>query len=303
MHNKIAAVIVTYNRKNLLKKCVEHVLSQSVSNVDALIIDNASTDGTNELVNQLFETNERVHYVNTGANLGGAGGFSYGIRWAVEHGYDYLWIMDDDTIPETDALKEFVASDKLLNGKYGFLASYVKWIDGTPCEMNVPSISQEWRNNIAQQFDNSMIRLDTASFVSIFIKASTVRRVGLPIKEFFIWGDDMEYTKRISKNLPCYFVYKSQVTHEMASNKATDIESADSDRLNRFEKLYRNRYYIVKQHGSKRERLFFWAGIKNTIRDILKSDCKDKMRRCRIVISSSLKGLRFNPEIEYVKKV
>lgn len=302
MQNKIAAVIVTYNRKNLLKKCVEHVLSQTISNVDALIIDNASTDGTNEMVHQFFGADERVHYVNTGANLGGAGGFSYGIRWAVEHDYEYLWIMDDDTIPEADTLKEFVAADKILNGNYGFLASYVKWIDGTPCEMNVPGVSQEWRNDIAQQFDHSMIRLDTASFVSIYIKADTVRKVGLPIKEFFIWGDDVEYTKRISKNLPCYFVYRSQVTHEMASNKATYITNADSDRLNRFEKLYRNRYYIAKHHGSKREQLLFWTGIKNTIRDILKSDCSDKIRRCRIVLKSSLKGLRFNPEIEYVKK-
>ena len=299
MQNKIAAVIVTYNRKKLLEKCIRHIFQQSVQGVDALVIDNASTDGTQDMIKTQFGDNKNVKYINTGSNLGGAGGFSFGIKQAVQQKYEYLWIMDDDTIPEVTALEEFLKADQLLHGNYGFLSSYAKWIDGSPCEMNVPCVSVKWRENIAGQFENSMIRLESASFVSLFMKAEVVRKVGLPIKEFFIWGDDVEYTKRISKLYPCYFVYKSQVVHEMGSNKATTIMDTEEERLGRYEVLYRNRYYIAK-HGAKRDMVLYWLDIKNTIKDIKNSNCSNKKKRIDIVLKSVRKGFDFNPKIEYV---
>ena len=301
MQNKIAAVIVTYNRKKLLEKCINHILSQNIDGVDAIIIDNASTDGTEDMIQNVFGNKTNVKYVNTGSNLGGAGGFSFGIKWAVMHDYEYLWIMDDDTIPEKDCLAEFLKVDGLLDGNYGFLSSYAKWIDGKPCKMNVPKLSLKWRENIAGQFDNSIIRLDSASFVSLFIKTEVVCKVGLPVKEFFIWGDDVEYTKRISKSYPCYFVYRSQVVHEMGSNTAATIVDTDDDRLSRFNVLYRNRYYIAK-HGAKRDRILYWLEIKNTLKDIMKSKCTNKWKRITIVLRSCWKGLFFNPKIEYIQK-
>ena len=300
MQNKIAAVVVTFNRKTLLNKCVHHILNQTVQDVDVLVIDNASTDGTEEMIREEFGNNDRVKYLNTGSNLGGAGGFSYGMKAAVEQGYESLWIMDDDTIPEEKALEAFLETEELLDGNYGFLSSYAKWIDGTPCEMNVPRLALSWRENIAQQFDNQLIRLETASFVSMYVKADVVKKVGLPIKEFFIWGDDLEYSKRISKEYPCYFVYKSQVVHEMASNQATTIMDSSEDRLGRYEVLYRNRYYIAR-HGAKRDQILFWLEIKNVIRDIRKSNCTNKGKRIRLVLKSVWKGFRFNPKIDYVK--
>lgn len=115
--NETLAIVVTYNRKELLKKCIHHLLNQTIQKLDILIVDNASTDGTGELVQNLYCENERIHYENMGNNLGGAGGFAYGIKWAVMQGYDYLWIMDDDTIPENNALEEFIKKDHLLKRK------------------------------------------------------------------------------------------------------------------------------------------------------------------------------------------
>ena len=208
--------------------------------------------------------------------------------------------MDDDTIPEKNTLEEFLNADKALNGEYGFLSSYAKWIDGTACNMNVPRISNNWRVNIDDEFNYSLMQVESASFVSMFVKTEVVKKVGLPIKEFFIWADDVEYTRRISKQYPCYFVYKSQVVHEMGSNQATSIIESDETRLERYKLLYRNKYYIVR-HGAKREKILYWLEIKNTIRDIRKSNCSHKSKRCRIVLGSCIKGLTFKPTIEYLK--
>ena len=113
--NTTAAVIVTYNRRALLKECLSAVLSQTAA-CDVLIIDNHSTDGTGEMVKELMASREEtpdrderdITYLNTGKNLGGSGGFSYGMKEAVKRGYKYLWIMDDDCVPERDCLEKLL---------------------------------------------------------------------------------------------------------------------------------------------------------------------------------------------------
>ena len=82
----IAAVVVTYNRKELLEQCIKRILNQHDFFCDVLVVDNASTDGTAQWVQRIQDS--RVHYRNTGANLGGAGGFHFGLQWAVKAGYD-----------------------------------------------------------------------------------------------------------------------------------------------------------------------------------------------------------------------
>ena len=114
----IAAVVVTYNRKELLEQCIKRILNQQDFFCDVLVVDNASTDGTAQWVQRIQDS--RVHYRNTGANLGGAGGFHFGLQWAVKAGYDYVWIMDDDCLPHEDALKAFWDVHTQLKGAYSY---------------------------------------------------------------------------------------------------------------------------------------------------------------------------------------
>ena len=103
---RIATIVVTYNRKELLLECLEHLFDQSYGS-DIIVVDNNSDDGTEEALRELIEK-KKIQYINTGANLGGAGGFQYGIKYATESGYDYLWIMDDDSMPTSNALEELL---------------------------------------------------------------------------------------------------------------------------------------------------------------------------------------------------
>ena len=297
----IAAVVVTYNRLEMLKQCVNALQAQTGHVPDILLIDNASTDGTELYCRTLAQKNKKIQYFNTGSNLGGAGGFSYGIKTGVLKGYDYLWLMDDDTIPEDNALDMLLQIAEKLNGKFGFLSSYAVWKDGSACKMNVPGLSSCWKEEVDNQFENKILRIDYASFVSMLVKSDVVRDVGLPIKEFFIWSDDIEYTTRISKKYPCYFVYESRVLHAMQTNASTNILNEKSDRLERYRYLYRNRYYIAK-NGYKRDFILFQILTMNTIRDLMKSESRDKLRRMKIVIQSYLSGIRFHPQIEYVNE-
>ena len=89
---RVAAVIVTYNRKELLTGCIQHILNQKGETPDILVIDNHSIDGTKERIQAYIDAGQ-VDYTDMGANLGGAGGFSFGIRRAAEQGYDRIWVL------------------------------------------------------------------------------------------------------------------------------------------------------------------------------------------------------------------
>ena len=120
----IAAVVVTYNRLALLQQGIDCLLAQKLSSdaaLDVLVIDNASTDGTGEALAGRVKAGE-IRYFNTGANLGGAGGFNWGMRQAVQDGYDFVWIMDDDCQPHEDALQALL--DDIQKGLFEQAKTY-----------------------------------------------------------------------------------------------------------------------------------------------------------------------------------
>ena len=113
MKEKVMIVVVTYNRKKMLKECIEACLNQTYKDFTLLIVDNNSTDGTYEEVVKKYE-NKQVKYINTNKNIGGAGGFNLGIKEAILQEYDFAWVMDDDSIPEPNALESIIKKKKIL---------------------------------------------------------------------------------------------------------------------------------------------------------------------------------------------
>ncbi len=291
--NDVVAVVVTYNRIDLLKTCVEKLSNQTVP-LDIMIIDNASNDGTGDY----FANNsaKNVLYFNTGSNLGGAGGFSYGIKNAIKAGYQYIWVLDDDTMPTPSALEELLKVDEEKNGKYGFLSSKVMWKDGNVCTMNIQKITK-WKK--LQSFDTEQ-KIQYASFVSLFLRADVVKEIGLPYKDFFIWADDWEYTRRISKKYESYFIPSSIVDHWSNSNVGADIISVDASRADRFKYMYRNDVVMYRQDGLEG---YFYLIIRNIfhfLRIITKAN--DKVAKMTLILNATKEGIFFKPEIEYPNK-
>ena len=297
----VAAVIVTYNRKEFLKKCIEALLEQEKKEeCDILVIDNASTDGTKEEMVR-YTQSQQVIYINTGNNLGGAGGFNFGIKEAVKLGYKYIWLMDDDCIVHKDSLKELLEADKKLDGNYGFLSSVVLWKDGTTCKMNKQKIPNNWYEK-APLLKNSLLPTYHATFVSFFIKRDVIEEIGLPIKEFFIWGDDVEYTNRISKKYDCFIVGKSQVLHDTKNNEGSNIAKDELSRLNRYQYAYRNEMYIAKKNGLKGILRQIAKIVLHIYRVLAKNKNGHRIKKWSIILGNSIKGLFFNPKVEFIKE-
>lgn len=295
MIDKTAAVVVTYNRKELLNKNIKSLLNQSQKSVlDILIIDNASTDGTKEAISDYIDKGD-IQYYNTGKNLGGAGGFNYGIKLAAEKGYGTIWILDDDTLPTPSALEELIKKDREYGEDYGFLSSKVLWRDGTICTMNIQK-ETKWKR--LKEFDEEK-PIQYASFVSLFLRSDMVKKVGLPYKEFFIWADDWEYTRRISKVKPCYYIPSSIVDHWCASNVGADIITAPIDRIDRFKYMYRNDQVLYKQDGLEGKLYLF---IRNTIHILrVVFQAENKKEKLEIIFKASKEGRKFTPTKEYIE--
>ncbi len=290
----VAAIVVTYNRKRLLKECLDSLLHQSFK-TDIIVIDNMSTDGTKQMIQSLIDNNQIIYHC-TGKNIGGAGGFSEGIKFAYKLGYNFFWIMDDDCIPEFSTLKQLMIADYQLKGRYGFLSSKTLWKNGEICKMNVQRKSMFKPN---RDFQTDLVPICMASFVSLFFRRKIVTEFGLPIKEFFIWTDDWEFTRRISIKYKSYLVNSSIVHHKSASNIGANIATDSHSRLGRYKFLYRNDVFLYKREGIKG---FFYELIRLIYHSakILFGAPDSKMLRLKILFIGTLSGIKFNPKIEKI---
>lgn len=297
---KTVAIIVTYNRIEKLKRCVEALQTYS-SEADILIVNNASTDGTSEWLTTITQE-ERISVLNLDDNIGGAGGFCEGVRWGVENSYDRLWLMDDDCYVNSGTLSRLLEADNLLNGEYGWLSSVALWTDGTPCLMNRQKTTKDFYPN-AHLLANTLLQATQATFVSLFITAKAVRKFGLPIKDFFIWGDDVEYTRRIAVRggLRSFIVGNSTVTHDMAANTGSNIATDDGKRISRYGYAYRNECYLYRQEGFRSFAYFAAKCAYNTIRIIISHRDRTFLRLWTL-IKSSICGMLFNPAVEFASK-
>ena len=294
--NHTCAVIVTYNRLEMLKQCLASLEAQT-SPCDIIVVDNASTDGTSEYLSE----KKNLRFFKLNANSGGAGGFNKGLREAAACGYEYIWLMDDDVMPYPDALEKLLEADVKLSGQYGWLSSVPLWTNGTGCKMNRQKVDGAYYDGISL-LQYGLLRSNYATFVGLFLKREVVLKAGLPIKEFFIWGDDVEFTRRIAVRMkyPCYIAGQSIVTHAMRDNNGSNIVLDDIERLNRYNYAFRNENYLYRQEGIKGFLYYFAKCGKNIICSLVLA--KDhRLRRAWIVLKQFFAGLLFNPEIEYLE--
>ncbi|MFT4205240.1 MAG: glycosyltransferase family 2 protein [Chitinophagaceae bacterium] len=301
--NKIAAIVVTFNRLNHLKNVVQCIREQTDISCDIVVIDNGSTDETPAW---LTSTENSDLIVFSQENIGGAGGFNRGVKEVYHLGYEYFWLMDDDVYPEKNALYELMNASSKLDNKYGFLASMVRGINGNP--VNIPGISKgmnpntgyaDWLDNI----EDIGIKLESATFVSIVMNRHVISQIGLPIKDLFIWYDDSEYTLRAAKIYPGYLVASSLVYHKRGIEKTITIQNEENpNRIKMHFYSIRNAIFLVKVTSKSFGMRFIrisWFISRNMV-EILHWKTKYKGLKLKILFRAASKGIWFNPKIESI---
>jgi len=208
----VAAVVVTFNRKELLSQCLEGLLAQTRP-VDVIyVIDNASTDGTAEMVAQRYAG--RVTYQCLPENTGGAGGFHHGTKRAYDDGHDWIWEMDDDALPQLDAL------EVLLDSAVPHACMYSAYLAHGTREFTEPAYlrshkDEEFRRflKIPDDFAGRTLEGCGGPPLGLLLPREVVDMVGLPRSDVFIFGE-FEYLERIrAAGFSVYYTLHSVLWH------------------------------------------------------------------------------------------
>lgn len=238
-HPRVVAVVVTWNRIKLLSECLTMIGAQTRPPDVLLVVDNASTDGSRDMICADFPD---VELVTLTRNIGGAGGFSAGLAQAVDvHQADLVWAMDDDTIPTETTLAELLASYTAYGPGLGLVASRVVWTDGRDQPRNIPR--DPWWVRVDRRAASAAggRPVRTASFVSLLIEAGAIREFGLPTADFFIWNDDFEFTARILRHRKGIYAPKAIVVH-----KTAELGTKVADPGDRFYNEVRNKIWVFR---------------------------------------------------------
>lgn len=298
---KIAAVVVTYNRLEKLKKVLASLEAQTRMPDQLVIVNNAATDGTDAFLEEYeanfqYSDSMQLDIVTLEKNEGGAGGFSAGMRRAYEIGCDYAWIFDDDGYPEPDALDKLYKGYKDAVAELGpdvpFACSLVKFIDGTISEMNNPIPTWDWGRLKAKGLD--IVLVSRCSFVSVLIPRWVMETFGLPYKEYFIWFDDAEYTLRITKACPGVQVLDSVVLHDMGVNRGVNFGMINEKNVWKFLYGARNEASYHLHHEGLYQYLRFCAMVRNNMR---RGNVDKKLQRQ--VYGKLLEAREFNPKVDF----
>lgn len=249
---RVAAVVVAFNREDLLRETLNGLAAQTRPVDEIIIVNNASTDRSGEVAAEFVGRLEgAARLISLKRNTGGAGGFAVGIAAAIANPHtDWVWVMDDDTIPQPDALQAALQTHRRYRDTgpdhLAVMGSRVVWTDGDDHPMNTPKpkigASREERGRAKEAH---AMEIRSISFVSAFLRAERVRELGLPIVDYFLWNDDFEYTTRLLRRARGLFVPESVVVHKTAARGSSDADPGE-----RFFFEVRNKLWVFTRSRS-----------------------------------------------------
>lgn len=199
----VAVVVVTYNRADLLPRMLDGLLAQARQPDLVLVIDNASTDHTAEVL--AAATNPGLEVIRTDENLGGAGGFHLGVRTAYERGVDRIWLVDDDVVPAPDCLQVLMATDEpALMSVREDLAGRLVEKAALRFDLDNPLAIRPKTAMVETEYGErgrmpERVAVENVAFEGFMVRRDVVERVGLPDPSYFIFYDDVDYALRIRR--------------------------------------------------------------------------------------------------------
>ena len=252
----LTTVIVTYNRKSLLMRCLAAVAGQSRMPDRILIVDNSSTDGTRELLqSEGWLSRDDVELLALNDNTGGAGGFSAGLDYAVNSGADWVWMMDDDAEPHPSALEALLSRQLLPQNLYGSVA-----VSGDMLSWPMNPKNGGFKDTIYKSAELPLeMDVQFIPFLGILVSADMVRRIGLPDAGFFLAADDVEYCLRAREaGAQIFLVGDSRISHPASERYRLWLPGRPfySLKLAPWKRYYdvRNRLFVARAHYG----LKFW---------------------------------------------
>lgn len=321
MNYDVIAVTVTYNRSETLNKTIDALLNQKKQLDKIIIVDNNSNDYHKERILEINSKSDKIDVVWSPKNLGGAGGFNMGMEYALEnYNPSWYWIMDDDAYPTTDCLYNLF-NNKPNDEEIGFLAPAIFGITKKEYQLYHHKKISRFKNKdeillrtISGESNKVNKEIEANAFVGPLISRKAVEKVGLPDKDLFIYGDDTEYTYRISSCMNAYLITNAVINHE----DPPMIDNSNASSPKHWWKDYymvRNKYLFVNKYAKCKYEKFvgYTLLIKGNFISICAALTKKSYKgyrklRINVILNAIIDGLKgkkgktLDP-LEYINKI
>jgi len=221
---QVCVIILAYGaRTGLLQKILASVFEHEAGHV--IVVANAVTDETLQILSDLKEVhNGRLEIVKSEENIGSAGGYALGLSAAIENSYDYLWLLDDDNLPQKDSLaslleaysihaREIRKEELVLQSFRKSLPEMLELVDNThlhtlprPASFIGFHVWDLWNSFCSKLFmhiqedrpvsnhRHKFIRLHSAPYGGLFFHKKAIKKMGFPNSLLFLYADDFAYT-------------------------------------------------------------------------------------------------------------
>lgn len=215
---RIAAIVLNYNGKDVTLQALDSLVKMTWPAYDVVVADNGSTDGSGEAIAAAFP---QVHQVRTEDNLGPAGGLNLGMAWAMERGYDYLLILNNDVEADPEMLTELVRvaeSDPTIGTvqpkAYYYWDRRRIWSAGGKIRFHEAITSERGEGELDRgQYDRDA-EIDYTCGCAMLVRREAIEAVGLMDPAYFLCVEDADFCTRIKRHgYRCYYAHRARLWH------------------------------------------------------------------------------------------
>lgn len=253
---QVHIVILNWNGWRDTLECLESLQGLDYPNFEVVVVDNASRDGSEGKVREAFPA---VKLIQSGANLGFAGGNNVGIRYALEQGADFIWLLNNDTVVEPDALTylvERMAEDTHI-GMCG--STLVYYHDRSKIQALAGATFNKWlgvSKHIGQ--NTSRYQMPTPESVerrlayivgaSLLVSRRFVEEIGFLCEDYFLYYEEIDWVIRATDKYTLAYAPKSVVYHKEGNSIGGDNTTLNQKSMTADYYSIRNRIVFTRKH-------------------------------------------------------
>lgn len=228
----LVVVVLNFNGWSDTLECVDSLRASTYDNLRILVVDNASTVADPD-ARAALEASPNVSVIDSGRNLGFAGGNNLGIRSAVDRGADYVWVLNNDTIVESMAAAKLVELARTHPG-YDFFGSWIVFED-EPDRLWFGGGDFDWRRGLVGMtnygtrmadiaIDSGAMETSWITGCSVVISAASLTRLGLMDEDLFLYREELDWQLRHNPRHPRAMILPDPlVRHKVGQSTGSTI--------------------------------------------------------------------------------